>query len=216
MKSSSAHAPVPVALGPALGVVDGDLGDPVDGGQAGGRVGRRDRVEHHPVPQRAHADEGGAGADRHARRGAAPHDGAAPLDRRLRRVHLRPHRRMQAVRGDQQAAFDFRARRPSRVSTQRGHAVGVVAVAGDAVAQPDRIGAEPLERRPVQQHLQLAAVHRVLRPAVAGQQAARLGIDVVAVAPDQGPFARLDADGVEQPCRRSRGRRARARRWAAG
>ena len=33
------HAPVPVALAPAAGVVHGDLGDPVDGGQARGRVG---------------------------------------------------------------------------------------------------------------------------------------------------------------------------------
>jgi hypothetical protein len=35
---------------PAAAVVDRDLGDPVDGGQPGGRVDRRDRVEHHAVP----------------------------------------------------------------------------------------------------------------------------------------------------------------------
>jgi hypothetical protein len=34
-------------------------------------------------------------------------------------------------------------------------------------------------------------------PAVAGQPAARLGVDVVAVAADQRPFARLQPDGVE-------------------
>ncbi len=191
------NASVPVALGPALGVVDRDLGDPVDGGQAGGRVGRRDRVEHDPVPQRADADEGRTAADRRALRGAAPEDRAAPLDGRLRGVHLRPHRRVQAVGGHQQAAFDFEPAAIEGVD-EGGDAGGVVAVSADLVAQADRIAAEPFERRPVQQHLQLAAVHRVLRPAIARQQAARLGIDVIAVAADQGPLAGLDADGVEQ------------------
>lgn len=41
-----------------------------------------------------------------------------------------------------------------------------------------------------------SAAHR--RPTVAGEQAARLGIDVVAIATHQRPFARLDADRVQQ------------------
>ena len=49
----------------------------------------------------------------------------------------------------------------------------------------------------VQEHLELAAVHCVLRPSVAGEQAARLGVDVVAIAADQCPFAGLDADPVQ-------------------
>ena len=40
-------------------------------------------------------------------------------------------------------------------------------------------------------------MHRILRPAVTGEQSARLGVDVVAVASDQRPFAGLDADAVE-------------------
>src|ERR1700722_4526790 len=40
------HLPEPAALLPALAVVQGDLGDPVDHGEAGLRVGMRDRVEH--------------------------------------------------------------------------------------------------------------------------------------------------------------------------
>ena len=99
---------------------------------------------------------------------------------------------------------------------ERGDAVGVIAIAGDPVAEANRAGAESLERRPVQHHLQLAAVHRVLRPAVAREQAARLGIDVVAVAADQRPLPRLDADGAEDLVVEARGRTARARRWAAG
>ncbi len=72
-----------------------------------------------------------------------------------------------------------------------------MAIAGDPVAQPHRGRAQAFEHRAVQQHLQLPAVHRVLRPAVAGEQAARLGVHLVAVAAHQRPFARLDADGVE-------------------
>ena len=40
-------------------------------------------------------------------------------------------------------------------------------------------------------------MHRVLRPVVAGEQPARLGIDVVAVEPDQRPFLGRQADAVE-------------------
>ncbi len=40
----------------------------------------------------------------------------------------------------------------------------------------------------------MAAVDRELGPPVAGQQAPRFGPDVVAVAPDQGPFGGLDTD----------------------
>ena len=103
---------------------------------------------------------------------------------------------MQAVGADQQPAVDFQVTAVLRFD-ERGHAIDSVAVAGDPVAQPHRVGAEPIEHRPVQQHLQLAAMHRVLRPAIACEQAARLGVDVVAVAPDQGPLPCLDADAVE-------------------
>ena len=40
-------------------------------------------------------------------------------------------------------------------------------------------------------------MHRVLRPLVAGEQPARLGVDVVAVEPDQRPFLGRQAHAVE-------------------
>ena len=40
-------------------------------------------------------------------------------------------------------------------------------------------------------------MHGILRPLVAGQQAARLGIDVVAVEPDQRPFLGGQTDAIE-------------------
>jgi hypothetical protein len=48
-----------------------------------------------------------------------------------------------------------------------------------------------------QHHLQLPPVHRILRPVVARLQAAWLGVHLVAVAPHQRPFARLQANRVQ-------------------
>ena len=58
-------------------------------------------------------------------------------------------------------------------------------------------GAETLDDGLVQEHLQAAAVHRVLRPLVAGAHAARLGVDLFAVQSDQHKFPGLQPDGVE-------------------
>ena len=63
---------------------------------------------------------------------------------------------------------------PAAVGTldQRGdRAVGIVAVAGHPVAEPHRARAGPLEQRLVEQAMQLAAMHGVLRPNVARQPA---------------------------------------------
>ena len=45
--------------------------------------------------------------------------------------------------------------------------------------------------------MKLAAMNRILVPAVAGVLAARLGINLLAVTPDQGPLSSGDADLVE-------------------
>ena len=103
---------------------------------------------------------------------------------------------MQAVGSDQQSAVAFELTAVPRLD-QRRDTTGAISITGYALAQTDRVGAEPLEHGAVQQHLELAAVHRVLRPTVAGEQAASLGVDIVAIAPDQRPFAGLDADAVQ-------------------
>lgn len=111
-------------------------------------------------------------------------------------MHLRAHRRMQAVGRDQQRACHFLP--PAVACLDQGRdAVGVLPITGHALAQAHGIVAQSRAHGIEQQHLQLSAMHRVLRPAVAGGQTARLGIDLVAVATHQRPFARLQADGVE-------------------
>ena len=74
----------------------------------------------------------------------------------------------------------------------------MAAIPGDLQAGADRASAEPFHRGPVQQHLQCAPVHGILRPPVTGEQAARLAVHVVAVQADERPFPGLYADGVER------------------
>jgi hypothetical protein len=49
----------------------------------------------------------------------------------------------------------------------------------------------------MQKHVEVAAMNRVLRPVVAGEQPARLGIDVVAVQPNERPFPCGKANAIE-------------------
>ena len=80
---------------------------------------------------------------------------------------------------------------------QRRDAIGVVAITDDTVPREHRAGTEALDRRAVEQHLQAAAMHGVLRPTVTGEETARLGVDVLAVQPDERPLARLQPDRVQ-------------------
>ncbi len=67
-----------------------------------------------------------------------------------------------------------------------------------APPQFDGIRTQAFTHCSIQQHLQLAPVHRALWPLVACQQAARLAVDVAAIAADQRPFFGLNANGVER------------------
>jgi hypothetical protein len=58
-------------------------------------------------------------------------------------------------------------------------------------------GTETVEHGSVEEHLQTAAMYRVLRPLVAGAHPARLGVDLFTVQADQNKFSGLQPDGVE-------------------
>jgi hypothetical protein len=104
---------------------------------------------------------------------------------------------MDAVTTDQQRAALLRGRAVGMFDARADAAVGILGVAGHAAPEPHRLRSEPLLQLLVEQHVELPAVHRVLRPVVAGEQPARLRIDVVAVQPDQRPFLRRNANPVE-------------------
>ncbi len=113
-------------------------------------------------------------------------------------MHLGPDGRVQPVRADQQGPFDFREL-AAAVPDECDHAASIAAipVTRDLCAEPNGGGADTLHGRPVEQHLELAAVNRILRPPVAGGKAPGLGVHVIAVQPDECPLPGLQADRVE-------------------
>lgn len=108
---------------------------------------------------------------------------------------------MNAVGTDQQGALDL-DRAALREEPGR-HGVRILTVVDESMAGHEGFAAKTRRHRLQQQHVQTAAMHRVLGPVVAGVQAARLGVDLVAVATDQSPLPAAHADlrqhGVVQP-----------------
>src|SRR5688572_22683154 len=115
------------------------------------------------------------------------------MNRRLIRVHLGSYRRVQPVGADQQLRPNL-ALRSTWSADQRSDAIGVVAVTDDAVPGEHRAGTQPLDRRAMEQHLQRAAMHGVLRPTVTGKETARLGVHILAVQSYERPLPRLQTD----------------------
>ena len=120
------------------------------------------------------------------------------MDARLVGVHLRAHRGVDPVRADEQRA----ALLPGLTVTVRaGHGdrpVGVLLVARDAVPQPDRVRTGPRLEDLREQQLEVAAVQGVLGPPVAGEEPARLAVDLAPVATHERPLARRHPDAVER------------------
>src|SRR5687768_1666128 len=140
----------------------------------------------------AEPDERGAGPGRYTWGDTTPHDGTAPLNRRLARVHLGAHGRMQTVRPDEQGPVDLRALTVASLDQNpNAMAVVIVAVTGDRRACANGVDPETIDDGSVEEHLQVAAVHRILRPLIAGAQAARLGVHLFAVQANQHPFPGL-------------------------
>ena len=111
-------------------------------------------------------------------------------------MHLGPHGRVQSIGADQQLRPKL-ALRTARSANERRDAIGVVAVADDTMPGEHRAGSETLDRRAVEQHLQAAAMHSVLRPTVTGEKTARLGVHVLAVQSYERPLAGRQTDRVQ-------------------
>ena len=86
--------------------------------------------------------------------------------------------RMNSIRPDQNIAANFSRRLAGRaINEMRGHALVVLHKGIEMPARADIFFAEARLGFFQQQHLQPAAMNRVLRPAVAGIQSARLAPD---------------------------------------
>ena len=112
-------------------------------------------------------------------------------------MHLRAHRGVDAVGANKQRAARLRRRAVGVLDQRADVAIVEFAIAGNPAAELDRLRPDPLNDLVVQQHVELPAMHGVLRPVVAGKFSAGLGIDVVAVQSDQRPFPGGEADLVE-------------------
>ena len=80
----------------------------------------------------------------------------------------------------------------------RGHAtLWPVGISGDLGAKLHGIDTGALHQRLIQQHMQLAPMRGVLRPAIACIGAARLCVNLLPLLPDQRPFPCGHADFVQ-------------------
>src|SRR6185437_13193175 len=147
----------------------GDLSDPVDHRQARPWICVGDRVEDDAMLVRAETHERGTGSNRLGPRHPAPHHLPAPVDGRLAGMHLRPDRRMNAVRPNEQAARHCGGG-AVRVGDESHHRlVGGLTVTGYAGAELYGLRTDSPPDLLVEQHLQLTAMNCVLRPTVSRQ-----------------------------------------------
>ena len=80
----------------------------------------------------------------------------------------------------------------------RGHAaLWQDAISADLGSQLHRLWAGPVHQRLIQQHMQLAPMCGILRPAVPRVSAARFGVNLLPLLSDQCPFARRHTDLVQ-------------------
>ena len=145
---------------------------------------------------------------------AAPHVDARPARRAFVRIELLADRGVDAVAADRDAAARVGSGAP-RGSRKRARTAAAGVVDADAgVAGDDAIAAEPLAHRREQHRLQVAAVDRELRRVVAGPASARLDVDQLAEAVEEGRLARHDRDALERVANAER-RQRRASHAAA-
>ena len=107
---------------------------------------------------------------------------------------------MNTVGAEQQLAANGRQVIAARCLDQQADTAAVVlnAIALGTMPEADPIRAEAFENSAVEQHVQLTTVDSILRPVIAREQAARLGVDVVAIETHERPLPRLNPYGVEQ------------------
>ena len=190
--------PIPVLARQHGAVAHVQVADPVDQRLAGLGVPAADRIADELLRVVARLHHGGAAEIRLADGDAAPHQDALPLGRAFVGIEVRAHGGVDAVGADQ----DVGLRRLDGIAAavdEAGDDLAALLLEGrEAAAEPDLVRAQHLPGRLEQDHLQLAAMDRELRPRQAGVPAARIGPDRLAVAVGIAQLARLDAGGGER------------------
>ena len=120
------------------------------------------------------------------RHDAAPHVDARPARRSFVGIELLAQRRVDAVAGDGNGAFDRSERFAGRPAHTQAHAIVAERIDADAgAAEDDPIGADALARRGEQHRVQVGTVDRQLRHVVAGPASGGLAVDVLAEAVEE-------------------------------
>ena len=175
------------------------LGHPVD--ELGTVVESPDRIDHHLAARHgAHARNAGAGEEGRSPRDSAPHVDPAEMRRAFVRMELAAHRGMKAVR-----PHENRAAHRLGVFEQRLRAARVLFDADAAVTETHRVRSQPALDRVGQDLVQVGAMDGEMRVFVAGEAAAGLGEDGLAVPVEIGEFARLDAIALQGRLEAQRG-----------
>ena len=102
------------------------------------------------------------------------------MDRRLRPDDLRPDRRVNAVGANYSAPLGSAAE-PSALSVSALTLPSEFSGSPSHACRAHRIRPGPLHQFLMQQHVEMAAVNRILRPVIAGEQPSRLRIDVITI-----------------------------------
>ena len=139
---------------------------------------------------------------------STPHRDAGKFRRPLVRIERTAKRRVNAVRADQRiAALAANGAAGHGIDETRRHAVAVLLDMHEAMPGPNGRRAQARPHRAREDHQQPPAMDRILRPLVAGTQAARLAPDQSAVLGVVGDFTRLDRRGRERGLKRQRAQR---------
>jgi len=112
-------------------------------------------------------------------------------------MHLRPNGGVDAVGANQQCAVLALCQAVCRLGGGCYCTVIIVFITSHPCAQTDRIRTGALYQFAVEQHVELAAVHGVLRPFVTGLKATCFGIDILAIHAHQCPFERRQAHLIQ-------------------
>src|ERR1035438_3287448 len=75
--------------------------------------------------------------------------------------------------------------------------IRVIAIACDFQASANGICAQTFQRSAIQEYLQAAPVHGILRPLVPGPESPEFGIDFIAIQTNESPFSGLQSDRIE-------------------
>jgi hypothetical protein len=157
----------------------GELGDPVDERSAFVGVALRDGIAHEFLVLIAGHDHRASVEERLTFGHRTPQDALREVRFAFIGIERVAQHGMDAVGTDERSTLHFQRRTVAALET-RSHRIALLLERLERGVGHDALAAQPLDRGLIEQHLQIAAVNRVLRHCVTGRDAARLTPDQLA------------------------------------